>query len=62
MISFVKRMFRLLGMEVTKVKKYKHDNEWIMEQEYDVLIDVGASIGKYSLEFLQINPKLVVNH
>ena len=60
MISFVKKVFRLLGMEVTKVKRCKHDNEWIMEQDYDVLLDVGASIGKFSIDFLKINPDLIV--
>lgn len=52
MKKLVKGIAQTVGVEISKAKKGRFDNEWVFEQQYDVLIDIGASVGKFSQPFL----------
>ena len=61
MKHIIKKLFSFAGLNVTRAKKGKHNNEWLTEGNYDVIIDIGANIGQFSQGFLERNPELIIH-
>jgi len=60
MKTLIKKILHTFGLEISKLKKGRHNNEWLFENKFNILIDIGASEGKFSLLFLKNNPLLTV--
>ena len=61
MKNVIKKLLSYAGLSVTKAKKGNHNNEWLTEDKYEVVIDIGAYIGQFSQRFLEGNPELNIH-
>jgi FkbM family methyltransferase len=50
----IKKLFHSIGLDI---KKYKHPNyKWITDSDINTVLDIGANIGEFTIEYAKILP------
>ena len=58
--KLIKKIFYFFGLNISKADSAKNIDDWLFDYNFDILIDVGASDGKYSIDFLKKNKNMFV--